>query len=262
MLLHHPGGRVVRQAGYRGAVAQTGDDVLVALVVVVRRRRTRRRSSARPGLSGTATTRNANGELSITANALRFCTRSCAAVRLAPDDWSSMYSTLILRPLTPPLAFCASTLAWHALSRVLERRGGDAGLRRDVTDRDVLVGHPGIGARLRAGSGGGQTGDRETGHGGECDQAPRALAPMVQHLTPPGRPGRNRALPLLTVGRRHGIASGQTSCCAAPMPLGEPADRLSSSRRRIPRGSGRALPAGRCRTDRSTRPMPCFRITH
>ena len=60
--------------------------------------------------------RNANDELSITANTLRFFTRSWAPVRLAPDDASSTVSRSILRPLTPPLAFWASTRAWHALS--------------------------------------------------------------------------------------------------------------------------------------------------
>ena len=59
--------------------------------------------------------RNANDELLITAKTLRFFTMSWAAVRLAPDDASSIAWRSILRPLTPPLAFWASTRASHAL---------------------------------------------------------------------------------------------------------------------------------------------------
>ena len=46
----------------------------------------------------------------------RFSTRSFAAVRFAPLDLSSTYSTSIFRPLTPPSRLARSTRAWHALS--------------------------------------------------------------------------------------------------------------------------------------------------
>src|SRR4249920_3246214 len=51
-------------------------------------------------------------------NALRFSTRSFAELRFA-DDLSSMASRLILRPLTPPLAFSAPMRALHPVSEPL-----------------------------------------------------------------------------------------------------------------------------------------------
>ncbi len=62
--------------------------------------------------------RNANAESLMTMNTCWFCTRSCAAVVFAPDDWSSTYTTLILRPLTPPAAFSRATRALHPMSEV------------------------------------------------------------------------------------------------------------------------------------------------
>ena len=140
---------------------QAGDDVLVALVG------SSRRPSNPPPIIGTpCVLEETPGEeregpsCSITANALRFCTRSCAAVRLAPRRLVVDVLDVDLAPVDATLGVLrALTLAWHVLVRILVRRRGDAGLRLEVTDRDVFVGHPGIGARLRTGSRGGQTGD-------------------------------------------------------------------------------------------------------
>ena len=54
-------------------------------------------------------------ESSTTANTWRFCIRSCAAGRLESVLSSTAWRS-ILRPLTPPLAFWASTRALHAWS--------------------------------------------------------------------------------------------------------------------------------------------------
>ena len=60
--------------------------------------------------------RKANAELLMTMNTCWFCTRSCAAVLFAPDDWSSMYETSILRLFTPPPAFSRPTRALQPIS--------------------------------------------------------------------------------------------------------------------------------------------------
>ena len=138
-----------------------------------------------------------------------------------------MYSTSILRPLTPPVALARSMRGLARLARVLERRTGGAGLGEDVAELDRLGAHAGIGARLRTDSRGGQPDHGDRGDGGSCDGAQCAPAPMVHCPTPqstraPERLGncRSRVRQRIAIRPRAGRASPDaTRGAGEPAPL-------------------------------------------
>ena len=70
----------------------------------------------------------ASPELLTTANTLRFRTRSCAAVRFWPDDWSSMVYEVDLAAVHATGGILSVHPGLTRFVRVLEGRARDAGL--------------------------------------------------------------------------------------------------------------------------------------
>ena len=91
----------------------------------------------------------------------------------APDDRRPWSTYVILRPFTPPLAFCALMRASKPLMPFFEIDAADAGLRRDVAELDLLGGDAGIGRRHRRPADRGQTDRRQRGDDAQAD-SPRA----------------------------------------------------------------------------------------